>query len=201
MGKREKSKIWFYWNKTGEKPTIRGRKWEATLRGNGCKLKSFGALNEKTYCGEKWTMCLSKGIHSTHQYIFLFLPFHTHTLTFHSVLTVTEQKGTTSSNEYIFGRVALLSLLLFWRQVLFRRNECHNLEGEMISSGAFSCWTEHESLSLFTSSAAVPLGYDWLPSQRKLLNWGLLFWPLKLASLAQFARDFNQLMSGGLLVI
>lgn len=50
------------------------------------------------------------------------------------------------------------SILLFSRQALFTSNECHNLEREMISSRAFSCWTEHESLSLYCNQHAVPFG-------------------------------------------
>lgn len=47
--------------------------------------------------------------------------------------------------------------ILFSRWALFTSNECHNLEGEMISSRAFSCWIKHESLILYFQRG-VPCG-------------------------------------------
>ena len=106
--------------------------------------------------------------------VFLFLSSVLyHTLTFQSVHTFTNRSVATSSDKYIFGRIllhsfSLPSILLFSRQALFRSNECHNLEGEMISSRAFSCWTEHESLSLYIEHG-VPFG-TLLATRRALLK-------------------------------
>lgn len=53
------------------------------------------------------------------------------------------------------------SILLFSHLALFRRNECYNLEEEIISSRAFSSWTKHESFSQSVlPTLHFPLGHS-----------------------------------------
>lgn len=71
------------------------------------------------------------------------------------------RKRATCSGDSIFHQILLSfvfpSILLFSRRALFRSNECRNLEGERISSRAFSCWAEHESLRLYFQHG-IPFG-------------------------------------------
>lgn len=78
---------------------------------------------------------------------------------FFSLLNTTYQSIQTFN---IRGVLCFCFFLLFWSKcsVLFlfpffllpfflRSNECGNLQGKMLSSRAFNCWTKYESLSLF----------------------------------------------------
>lgn len=103
-------------------------------------------------------LCLSACFHSLSSFLSL-SQTHTytqnrHTLKRHSVLTFTD----TFSDECILAEYyCFLSSnsvphhpLLFMLSSFHKTHECHNLEGEMISSRAFSCWIKHESLSLYS---------------------------------------------------
>lgn len=77
-------------------------------------------------------------------------------------------------------------ILFFSPAALFSSNECPNLKGEMISSRAFSCWMEHESVPARPSGTLLANKADFAPSKSKLSTARLLFWPSKSVTVHDF---------------
>lgn len=110
----------------------------------------------------------------------------------HSVLTFANSVSLSLSESAHSGKqknVAFLSpliqrrrcrrfILFFSLAALFSSNECPNLKGEMISSRAFSCWMEHESVPARPSGTLLANKADFAPSKSKLSTARILFFVL-----------------------